>query len=237
MTDLTRLGTVGNADGLGDTRKKELTKSASILGIRSDNDVLVLNDPYASVAFWFILTSAKELHSNFPDSMTTNWSPSLISNLLLRTFASNHAKTFSKNAPTASIDVLLTFDRHGISSHPNHISLYHGSVVFLKSLMSKHTGWDCPVKLYTLRSISIARKYVSVLDAPATILSVIFLSGKREAGETPSPLFFVAGMGDYLKGRDAMTKAHQSQMRWFRWGWIGVGRYMVINDLRKEKGF
>ena len=29
----------------------------------------------------------------------------------------------------------------------------------------------------------------------------------------------------------AMTRAHVSQMRWFRWGWIGVSRYMVVNDL------
>lgn len=35
----------GNADGLGETRKKELTKSAKILGLRSDDDVLVLDDP------------------------------------------------------------------------------------------------------------------------------------------------------------------------------------------------
>jgi len=93
------------------------------------------------------------------------------------------------------------------------------------------------VKFYTLRSINIVRKYVSILDAPATILSVIFMSGKREAGESPTPLFCVAGLGGYMKGRYAMTKAHKSQMRWFRWGWIGIGRYMVINDLRKEKGF
>jgi len=169
--------------------------------------------------------------------MTANWSTSIISTLLLGTFAPNHAKTSTKSAPTATIDALITFDRHGVSSHPNHISLYHGSVAFLKTLMSRHTGWECPVKLYTLRSVNIARKYVSILDAPATILSVIFMSGKREAGESPTPLFCVAGLRDYSRGRDAMTKAHRSQMRWFRWGWIGVGRYMVINDLRKEKGY
>jgi hypothetical protein len=24
-----------------------------------------------------------------------------------------------------------------------------------------------------------------------------------------------------------------SQMRWFRWGWIGLSRYMVVNDLKR----
>lgn len=169
--------------------------------------------------------------------MTANWSPSHISALLFRTFAPTHAKTPSKTAPSASIDVLITFDRHGVSAHPNHTSLYHGSLAFLKTLMSRHTGWACPVKFYTLTSINVLRKYASVLDAPASILSVVFLAGKRDAGETPSPLLLVAGWKDYFKGRRAMTAAHRSQMRWFRWGWIAAGRYMVINDLRREKGF
>lgn len=93
------------------------------------------------------------------------------------------------------------------------------------------------MKLYTLTSINVARKYMGVLDAPATILSVMFLGGKRVAGEAPTPLFLVGGVRDYLKARAAMTKAHESQMRWFRWGWIAVGRYMFINDLRRVKGF
>jgi len=32
-----------------------------------------------------------------------------------------------------------------------------------------------------------------------------------------------------------MTTAHKSQMRWFRWGWIVLSRYMVVNDLKLEK--
>jgi len=23
---------------------------------------------------------------------------------------------------------------------------------------------------------------------------------------------------------------------WFRWGWIGISRYMIVNDLHLEKG-
>jgi hypothetical protein len=34
----------------------------------------------------------------------------------------------SDTAPTASIDVLITFDAGGVSGHPNHISLFHGAV-------------------------------------------------------------------------------------------------------------
>lgn len=60
------------------------------------------------------------------------------------------------------------------------------------------------------------------------------LAGKEE-GERPSPLLFVSGWDDLRRAQKAMTNAHISQMRWFRWGWIGLSRYMVMNDLRLEK--
>ena len=35
----------GDAEGLGETRKKELVKSAMMLGIQDEDDVLVLDNP------------------------------------------------------------------------------------------------------------------------------------------------------------------------------------------------
>jgi N-acetylglucosaminylphosphatidylinositol deacetylase len=35
----------GNADGLGETRKQELVKSAMMLGLRQEDDVLVVDSP------------------------------------------------------------------------------------------------------------------------------------------------------------------------------------------------
>jgi len=32
-----------------------------------------------------------------------------------------------------------------------------------------------------------------------------------------------------------MVQGHKSQMVWFRWGWITIGRYMTVNDLKREK--
>ena len=139
----------------------------------------------------------------------------------------------SSKAPEATIDTLITFDATGVSSHPNHKSLYHGAHSFLKALMHKHSGWECPIKLYTLTSVNVLAKYSSVLDAPATILRVAFR--KKEASANPTPLLYVSGLLDYGKARAAMTRAHKSQMVWFRWGWITIGRYMIINDLKKEK--
>ena len=168
--------------------------------------------------------------------MTTNWSAPKISSLLSSAFAPNLAKPMkskSDDQPTATIDVLITFDASGVSSHPNHISLFHGARQFITSLVHNRPGWRCPVDLYTLNSVSVLRKYLSFVDTVISVGSTAF--GKRETGKSPSPLLFVAGPGEVRTAQNAMTNAHVSQMRWFRWGWIGFSRYMVVNDLSLEK--
>jgi N-acetylglucosaminylphosphatidylinositol deacetylase len=172
-------------------------------------------------------------YSNFPDSMAVTWHPRLISNLLTSTFAPKMASVSSKQAPQASIDAIITFDAHGVSSHPNHMSLYNGAHAFLKALMHHHSGWDCPVKLYTLTTTSIVRKYLSIVDAPATVVAAVVR--KKELGGFPTPLVFASSPVGYRTAQKAMTTAHESQMRWFRWGWITASRYMVLNDLKKER--
>lgn len=205
----------GDADGLGETRKKELVKSAMMLGLRSQDDIQVIED------------------DNFPDSMTTPWHPRLISNLLISVLAPNMTKIPADQAPKANVDILITFDANGVSSHPNHKSLYDGSKTFLKALMHRHSGWECPIKLYTLHSTNIVRKYMSIFDAPATIFSCMFR--RKEAGAYPNPLLFFSGVIRFAQARRAMTTAHKSQMLWFRWGWISLSRYMIMNDLKREK--
>ena len=170
---------------------------------------------------------------NLPDSMTTTWDASLISNLLIEAFAPSLSKIPSDRAPVANIDVLITFDGNGVSGHPNHISLFHGARTFLAAIMKRHAGWKCPIALYTLSSTSTARKYLFVVDALFTLLDI--LMRKKKQRDPPSPLLFVSGPGAYRAAQHAMTKAHQSQMRWFRWGWIACSRYMVMNDYNLEK--
>lgn len=79
---------------------------------------------------------------------------------------------------------------------------------------------------------------MGVLDAPFTMVAGVVGVGSRgkvERGERPSMMLFVSWPWGLVRAWGAMRRGHRSQMRWFRWGWIGVGRYMVVNDLRKVK--
>jgi N-acetylglucosaminylphosphatidylinositol deacetylase len=166
--------------------------------------------------------------------MTASWDPKLISSLLAHAFAPKINSASTKQGPEATIDVLITFDEYGVSSHPNHIALHHGARSFLSSIMKFHPGYRCPVTLYTLRSTSLPRKYISILDAVVTVLQTLARRGELKR-DPPAPLLFVSSPMGYATAQSAMTKAHKSQMRWFRWGWIALSRYMIINDLRLEK--
>ncbi|KAI1373003.1 LmbE-like protein [Hypoxylon crocopeplum] len=217
----------GNADGLGEVRKKELVKSGLLLGLRSENDVHVHDS------------------ADFPDSMTTTWDASKIAALLCAAFAPHLAKQKASDAsaPTAAIDALITFDVGGVSAHPNHISLYHGSRNFISTLVRGKPGWASPVDLYTLTSVGFLRKYTFFLDVLATLLSLLFVDGggarKKSDRSNPGALVsmsaLVGARESYDTARQAMTEAHKSQMVWFRWGWIALSRYMYMNDLRLER--
>lgn len=174
--------------------------------------------------------------TDFPDSMTRMWDKNMIAGLLGSAFAPQFGHQRANNVqPTANIDVLVTFDSYGVSSHPNHISLYLGARSFVQALASE-SAFPSPVDLYTLTTVGITRKYSSFLDVFATLLS--WKSAKGGDEEHPESLVFMNQLvGGHALGTAwrAMTEAHKSQMVWFRYGWITLSRYMVINDLRLEK--
>ena len=210
-------------------RKREILKSAEILGLRSDDDVRVVEDPA------------------FPDSMQQAWPAERITDVLASTLILRPGKLRGKSSaasnanavdrPLASIDAIITFDEWGVSRHPNHSSLRHGAQAWLRALMRGRDGWECPVALYALTSTNVIRKYAALLDAPLTLAlcvrGSISVMGRKRGSDLPPNLMFFSDVWQWRKAQIAMTSAHQSQMRWFRWGWIVLSRYMVINDLQK----
>lgn len=182
--------------------------------------------------------------------MTVTWSADKVSSLLRDAFVpkpiASQSNAPTDQQPTATIDVLITFDSGGVSSHPNHISLYHGARAFLASLTANKPGWSSPIDLYTLTSVNFVRKYTGILDVFATLSSSAMTMWRGPGGKLvtgaemkkhPSGLVFMHGLGrgGWATAREAMTSAHVSQMVWFRYGWITLSRYMFMNDMKLEK--
>jgi N-acetylglucosaminylphosphatidylinositol deacetylase len=265
----------GDSEGLGETRKQELEKAALTLGVRRREDVFVLDDErfrdgmkedWKAEDISRVLASAFAPHINTPSANTPQrTTPEPESKESKKSKSSKSLSTKSKSSvkssptstpppqatpegPRATIDVLITFDSLGISSHPNHIALYHGAKLFLSKIMKGHSGYASPVTLYTLPTVNIVRKYSFIFDTIPTLLFNLYASIFTQLHPSPSSpstarshdkrserVIFVSDGTKYWKAREAMTRGHVSQMVWFRWGWIGLGRYMVVNDLVREK--
>jgi len=239
----------GDADGLGETRSRELRTAAATLGVQRESDVFVLDDKVrfrdGMAEVWRPDDVARTLATAFLSTSLTT-AATRNNNDSARSRKSKPASSSSSPAPgataEATIDILLTFDAYGVSRHPNHRALHAGARLFLAHyLMRGRAGWACPVALYTLTSVNVVRKYAGVLDAlPTLFLGALAnlstpSSRRRGAGASLSAAIFVNGPAAYWTAREAMVHGHVSQMLWFRWGWVTFGRYMVVNDLRRER--
>ncbi|KAI5642601.1 glcNAc-PI de-N-acetylase domain-containing protein [Phthorimaea operculella] len=123
------------------------------------------------------------------------------------------AKVIQHKLESLDIDTLVTFDRGGVSSHPNHSAVFFAvAYMFVEQLMPKR----CTV--YTLDSVNILRKYMGFLDLPLSFL----LSSKRYFLRWTESRRVVRAM-----------RRHKSQMVWFRHLYVALSRYMVINTLRR----
>ena len=179
--------------------------------------------------------------------MTAKWSPDYICAMLNQLFVPELAKTSKTKQIPTNMDAIITFDAQGVSNHPNHKACFEGAQLFLDGLRKDRKGWDCPISIYTLTSVSLFRKYIWLVDNIFTMLTcaVAVFQGRRGArkgrrkatserrSEYPSPLIYMNGMFAWNQAQRAMVNGHWSQMVWFRWGWIGLGRYLLVNDLRK----
>ena len=89
----------GNFEGLGPKREKELEKSCKALGFAESP--VVIDDP------------------DLQDGPNNKWAPLVV--------AENVERILSNKASEGEqIDIIVTFDEYGISSHPNHIDIHNG---------------------------------------------------------------------------------------------------------------
>lgn len=138
---------------------------------------------------------------------------------------------------------ILTFDKAGVSGHPNHKSLFEGAKILSKTSPTP--------RLYKLVSLPKPTKYASIF-APLmakfdlyTVELMLFFEAqfskvynkysdtpavnlKRFIQEQTMPVF-VSGFKEYSTAFSAMRE-HKSQMVWFRWLYVAFSRYMWVNE-------
>ncbi|XP_018321632.1 N-acetylglucosaminyl-phosphatidylinositol de-N-acetylase [Agrilus planipennis] len=140
-------------------------------------------------------------HSLLPDYLTARWPIEIVEKLVLQ------------EVETYDIDTIITFDKYGVSSHPNHCTIFYGIAnLCLEEVLPK----DCAI--YVLETVNILRKYILIFDIP---LSLLFSRTRYFVNSSERSIIHRA------------MKQHKSQLIWFRWLYIYFSRYMLINTLHK----
>ncbi|XP_042464914.1 N-acetylglucosaminyl-phosphatidylinositol de-N-acetylase-like isoform X1 [Zingiber officinale] len=127
------------------------------------------------------------------------------------------AKLIQNEVRVWNIDLLISFDKFGVSGHPNHRAVHHGICMLLSDSNQKH------IEAWELVSLSIFRKYSGPVDVWLSIIFSSFYLRKQIyclLNNNPS-LSFLA------------MAAHRSQWIWFRKLFVGFSTYTYMNTLRK----
>ena len=134
-----------------------------------------------------------------PDDPNTDWSREAV------------ATEVSRYAKVCDADIVVTFDKYGVSGHANHRAASLGvEHAFHGKLMPDNT------LLYQLESVNLLRKYSSFLDC--------FVSSTYT-------VYSIASLRDIVNVQAAM-KCHYTQITWFRKLYVVFSRYMIVNTLR-----
>ncbi|KAI8611145.1 putative deacetylase LmbE-like domain-containing protein [Chytriomyces sp. MP71] len=224
----------GNGDGLGAIREKEFVASCKTLGIASER-IAVWNDELRLV-----------LLGDFPSGLNV---PTRLENRKMQ----DGMKVWWKEEDVAyavgkfvlenKIDVIITFDKYGISGHANHCAVSLG----VKRLLQQPAFFK-KVSGYALISVPLLRKFISLLDLVPSLLvhlrntlrfkSKLYESQSNEevrqalVQRGKERVLFVATPSELWRARSAML-CHPSQLVWFRHLYLAFSRYMVINELER----
>jgi N-acetylglucosaminylphosphatidylinositol deacetylase len=135
-----------------------------------------------------------------------------------------------------SIDVLVSFDSQGVSGHLNHRAI--ASAVRL--LIQNKTNTMIKMS-YELKSVSLLRKYSSILDFYLTFISFIprllhsllsyIVPFNLISSPSRSHILLINTPNDYMASRTAFA-SHQTQYSWDRYFYLIASRYMFINELK-----
>ncbi|CAB0036395.1 unnamed protein product [Trichogramma brassicae] len=161
---------------------------------------------FGPMIYWIVQRNKSNIHllclsQELPDHPKIQWPEEVIAENVLQ-FIEMY-----------KMDAVVTFDKHGVSRHKNHISLFYA----IASLcIEKKVPTYC--KLYTLESVNIFRKYTLIFDLPISLLS--------------APYWYLISYQQRYYIKNAM-RAHSSQYLWFRQLYMIFSRYTLINTLHE----
>ena len=138
---------------------------------------------------------------------------------------------------------MVTFDEGGVSGHPNHVALARAA-----SSLVRPEGEEAPlppaVKVWTLETTNIIRKYIGPLDILISVVVWLCLwlcgplrQGMRAMDYGSSSSSSTTGFCLCLNNSPGLTYqamlAHASQFVWYRRLFIVFSRYTYVNTLRE----
>jgi N-acetylglucosaminylphosphatidylinositol deacetylase len=146
----------------------------------------------------------------------------------------NISEIVEKYIKQFQIDLLITFDRGGISGHLNHRSIAVGIEYYIANT-------EKTPLIYEITTAALLFEFSSILDIFRTIIKFIprlyrsFFSTIFPFLFSPPnnqrALFVISPIG-YFKGLQAFH-AHHSQLLWYRYFYTTFSRHMFMNDLIK----
>lgn len=210
----------GDADGLGQTRARELVRAAQELGVPEEH-VTVLDDP------------------RLRDGMRERWEARAVAEAVAaelgRAAKGRRTATTTRRRGGGGGDngskgwALLTFDGWGVSGHPNHRDTSRGVV----AMAAAQSGTATPNNIHSvwqLRSEPLLLKFLGPLGAALGALLALLLAllSVRRAGAiavVPAPRPVLASL--------RAMRLHASQWVWFRWLFVGLSSYGWVNLLER----
>lgn len=177
----------GDADHLGETRELELQRSLNLLMSNS-------------------LRKTQLYQFDYPDGFDEKWEIESVVSIV-------ESKVFIGSG----FNLLLTFDAHGVSNHPNHVACHNA--------VARLIGKGHKALYLNSHSRNLPLKYSGFIWELIRMLSDSVMKLERTG------LTFMNSFPQYILAFAAMANAHESQLVWFRYGWWSLSRFVFVNDL------
>ncbi|KAJ3560123.1 hypothetical protein NP233_g11038 [Leucocoprinus birnbaumii] len=213
---------VGDADGLGDIRRKEYHASYGVLGVPPERRWIVDNP---------------DLQDNF----TASWDSEVISSVIQNYVVSHGIDTIltfdyegisshpnHKSLPNGVMHLMRSLHKAGRPTPRLYtlvtVPVYAKYTSVIAPLLAKFDLTLAQVFGYLIR-------FAGQETALSTGLPLTMHDPEMNARGIP---VFVSGIPEYLRALRAM-RMHRSQLVWFRWLYVSFSRYMWVNEWLEVK--